>query len=165
MKVEELSQYGKTLSGLPKEAIKKQKSIVFREIKKKFGLLGLVPFMIKMSLEQKQLKNKYPHVYEDSKNKFNKDTANEIVMLVAMYQIIGRKEGGEKVQCELCKACGGWSSKTPKSVAIMLHADGPELGNWRLDRFMRVMKLRKGKKAGRRDYESERKQFRKICKF
>ncbi len=32
MKVEELSQYGKTLTGLPKEAMKKQKAIVFREI-------------------------------------------------------------------------------------------------------------------------------------
>jgi hypothetical protein len=32
MKVEELSQYGKTLSGLPEEAIKKQKSIVFQSI-------------------------------------------------------------------------------------------------------------------------------------
>jgi len=41
MKVDELSQYGKILSGLPKEAMKKQKAIVFREIRKKFGLFGI----------------------------------------------------------------------------------------------------------------------------
>ena len=40
MKVEELSQYGKTLSGLPKEALKKQKAIVLREIRTKYGLLA-----------------------------------------------------------------------------------------------------------------------------
>jgi len=75
------------------------------------------------------------------------------------------KEGGEKVQCELCRACGGWSSKTKKSVVIMLHADAPALGNWRLDRFMRIMKLRKWKKSWRRDYAAERKIYRQTCKF
>ena len=32
MKVEELSQYGKTLTGLPKEALKKQKTIVMKDV-------------------------------------------------------------------------------------------------------------------------------------
>ncbi|MGV7223353.1 MAG: hypothetical protein ACQ9MH_17720 [Nitrospinales bacterium] len=48
MKVEELSQYGKTLTGLSKEAMKKQKAIVFSEIQKKFGLLGILPFFIRL---------------------------------------------------------------------------------------------------------------------
>jgi hypothetical protein len=39
MKVEELSRYGKTLSGLPNEVLTKQKAIVFHEIRTKFGLL------------------------------------------------------------------------------------------------------------------------------
>ena len=51
MKVEELTQYGKTLSGLPKEAVKKQESIVLREIRKKFGLIGVLPFFIRLLLE------------------------------------------------------------------------------------------------------------------
>lgn len=42
MNVEELTQYGKkTLSGPPKEAMKKQKSIILREIRNKFGLIGI----------------------------------------------------------------------------------------------------------------------------
>lgn len=95
MKVEELSQYGKTLSGLPKEAIKKQKSIVFQEIKKKFGLFGLLPFMIKMFFEQKKIKSKYPQVYEESKNKLSENAAKEFLMLIAMFNIIARNEGKE----------------------------------------------------------------------
>ena len=51
MKVEELSQYGKTLSGLPKEAIKKQKSIVFQQIKTKFGLIGLLLFLTPVNFQ------------------------------------------------------------------------------------------------------------------
>jgi hypothetical protein len=96
MKVEELTQYGKTLSGLPIEAIKKQKSIVFQEIKAKFGLFGLFLFMAKMLFEQKKIKNKYPDVYKETRVKLSEDSAKEFLMLIAMYQIIERQEDGVK---------------------------------------------------------------------
>ncbi|MFC1765749.1 hypothetical protein ACFL6U_27200, partial [Planctomycetota bacterium] len=63
MKVEELTQYGKTLSSLPKEALKKQESIVLREIRNKFGLIGILPFFIRLFLEQRRLKRRYPEAY------------------------------------------------------------------------------------------------------
>jgi len=75
------------------------------------------------------------------------------------------KEGGEKVQCNQCRACGGLSSKTSKSVSIMLHADTPELGNWRLKRYLKIMKQRKNKKAWRRNYVKERKIYESVCRF
>ena len=75
------------------------------------------------------------------------------------------KEAGALTQCEKCGACGGFRSKTKKSVTIVIHADSDELGNWRYDRFMRVMKKRKAKKAWRRDYETESKKFKEICRF
>jgi len=59
MRVEELTQYGKTLSSLPKEALKKQESIVLREIRNKFGLIGILPFFIRLFLEQRRLKRRY----------------------------------------------------------------------------------------------------------
>jgi len=40
MKVEELSQYGKTLSGLPREAIKKMHFVISCLIKKELRLNG-----------------------------------------------------------------------------------------------------------------------------
>ena len=58
MKVEELSQYGKTLTGLPKEAIKKQKAIAVKEIRRKFGYFGMIPFFVKVFSEQRTLKRK-----------------------------------------------------------------------------------------------------------
>ena len=75
------------------------------------------------------------------------------------------KEGGAIVNCDKCKACSGWASKTSKSPTIILHADADELGNWRLDRFMRVMKKRKYKKGWRRDYAAQQKKFREVCPF
>jgi len=62
MKVEELSQYGRILTGLPKEAMMKQKAIVFREIRKKFGLIGILPFSIRLFFEQRTLTVSYTHL-------------------------------------------------------------------------------------------------------
>ena len=75
------------------------------------------------------------------------------------------KEAGQKTTCEKCGLCSGLSSPITKSIAIILHADSEALNNWRYDRFMKVMKLRKWKKAWLRDYAAERKQYKEICKF
>jgi cyanate lyase len=95
MKVEELTQYGKTLSGLPKEAVKKQKGIIFREISNKFGLVGILPFFIRLLLEQRRLNRKYPKAYQAAL-KVGESAAKEIPMLISMFNIIARKEGKDK---------------------------------------------------------------------
>jgi len=92
MKVEELSQYGETLTGLPKDAMKKQTATMFREIRTKFGLFGIVPLFIRLLLEQRALKRKYPEAYQKTL-KVGKEAAKEIPMLIAMFNIIARKEG------------------------------------------------------------------------
>jgi len=100
MKVEELSQYGKTLSSLPKEALKKQESIVLREIRNKFGLIGILPFFIRLFLGQRELKRRYPEAYQATLKlgetaAKGKSAAKEITMLISMFNIIARKEGRE----------------------------------------------------------------------
>ncbi len=94
MKVEDLRQYGKPLSGIPEEAMKRQKTIVFREIRKKFGLLGILPFFIKTLVEQRALKRNYPDAYEQAL-KVGKDAAEEISTLIAMFNVVAGKEGEE----------------------------------------------------------------------
>jgi hypothetical protein len=94
MKVEELSQYGKTLTGLPKEAMKQQKAIIMGEIRKKFGLLGMFPFFLKVLSEQRALKRQYPQAYQEAL-RLSKETAGEITMLIAMFNVIAAKEGRE----------------------------------------------------------------------
>ena len=75
------------------------------------------------------------------------------------------KEAGAKTTCEKCGSCGGLSVSTKKTPVIMLHADAPELGNWRLKRYIRTMILRRRKQAWHRDYDGQRKLFKKICHF
>lgn len=95
MKVEELSQYGKTLSGLPKEAVKKQKAIVLGEIRRRFGLLGMVRFFIMVLVEQRRLVKNYPWAHQEALN-ISKDAAKEITLLAALFNLIARKYGRDK---------------------------------------------------------------------
>jgi len=94
MKVEELSQYGKSLRGIPKEAMKKQEGIVLREIWKKLGLISILPFFIRLLSEQRRLKRKYPEPYQAALG-VGESAAKELTMLIAMFNIIARKEGRE----------------------------------------------------------------------
>lgn len=95
MKVEELERYGKTLTGVPREAMRKQFSIVFRQIRDKFGLLGILPFIFRVFLEKRAIIKKHPDAYLEALD-VGEVAAKEISMLVAMFNVIARKEGKEK---------------------------------------------------------------------
>jgi hypothetical protein len=94
MKVEELERYGKTLETIPKKVLKKQLGIMLREIRKKSGLLGIVPFFVKVLREQRTLRKNYPDAYGEAL-KISKDTAKEVTMLIALFNVVARKDSRE----------------------------------------------------------------------
>ena len=75
------------------------------------------------------------------------------------------KEGGVKTTCERCGSCAGNSRDTIKCPVIGLHADSPELGFWRLARYIKIMKKRRDKKGWRRNYKNVIKLFKRYCPF
>lgn len=95
MKVEELSQYGKTLSEIPKEAFKKQKQIILHEIRARYGWLGTLSFLLRIVLGQRGLKKNYPEAYQQAKS-ISENAAKEVTMLVSMFNLIAKNEGKEK---------------------------------------------------------------------
>ena len=76
------------------------------------------------------------------------------------------KEAGVLTDCEHCNLCCGLNRANGKDVIINHHGDSEDMGSlWKRDRYIAMMKKIKNKKAWRRDYASERKQYRAICKF
>ena len=74
------------------------------------------------------------------------------------------KEGGLKTTCEKCNSCSGLSKNTIKCPVISLHGDSENFGAmWRRDRYIKMMKKIKWKKAWRRNYKTERKEFKRVC--
>ena len=93
MKVEDLSQYGKPL-GLPKEAQRKQVGIVFSALRERFGLLGMVPFLIRVLAEQRRIRRARPDLVAKARE-IGPEVAKEMVLLTSLFQVTARREGRE----------------------------------------------------------------------
>jgi hypothetical protein len=89
-RVEELSQYGKPLRS-PKKAAKKSMAIIFSELRHKFGILGLIPFFVKVLGERGRLKKRYPEAIKLAQ-KLGPETANEFVLMASMFNVMAKKE-------------------------------------------------------------------------
>ena len=75
------------------------------------------------------------------------------------------KEGGVRTTCEKCNLCSGLNRANGRNPVITLHGDSDALGFWRKDRYIKIMKKIKWKKAWRRNYKRERIEFKKVCKY
>jgi hypothetical protein len=95
-KVDKLERYGMPLNDMPKEAFKGQGKIVFAAFRKKFGLLGLIPFALRVFAERRRLLKIYPKEYAEVGKRTSKAVQREFVMLVSMFNAIARKESREK---------------------------------------------------------------------
>lgn len=96
MKVEELEMYGKALD-MPKEAVKKQLKIVFRILKKEFGVFGMFVLLMGIRKHSKRIKKQYPDAVKKAKqisNVFEK----ELVMMGALFSAIADKRGRKIAQ-------------------------------------------------------------------
>jgi len=96
MKVEELSMYGKGLD-MPKEAVKKQMKIVFRQLKKEFGLLGMLGLFIGIRKHAKRIKEQYPEAVEKART-VSKVFEKELIMMGGLFSAIADKRGRKSAQ-------------------------------------------------------------------
>lgn len=133
MKVEELSQYGKTLSGLPRQALEKQKQIVSREMRAKFGLLGMVTFFLRVVWGQRALKKRYPQAYQKALS-ISENAAKEITMLVAIFNLIAQKEGKDNaygVLKKIFQELAVYSIPALYQIDDLLKCDGDVFDNFK----------------------------------
>ena len=94
MNVTELSQYGKPL-GLPREAQRKQVGIVFSALRESFGLLGMVPFFIRVLAEQRRIRRTHPDLV-DKAREIGPEVAKEMVLLASLFEVTARRNGREE---------------------------------------------------------------------
>jgi hypothetical protein len=93
-KVEDLSQYRQPLR-MPKEAVKKQMGIAFVELRKKFGLIGLIPFFVKVLAEQRRLKKRYLEAVKQAQQ-LGSETASEFLLRSSMFKVLAKEDGREQ---------------------------------------------------------------------
>ncbi len=90
-KVEQLERYGKSISDIPKDAMKGQGKIIFRVFRKKFRFFGLFPFAFQVLKERRRLLKQYANQYQELR-KLTPKGAVEITMMISMFNTIAQKE-------------------------------------------------------------------------
>lgn len=95
MKVEQLERYGMPLNDMPKEAFKGQEKMIFAAFREKFGLVGLIPFALRVLGERRKLLRRYRKEYAEVGRKTSKAVQREFIMVISMFNALARKESRE----------------------------------------------------------------------
>ena len=69
--------------------------IAFVELRKKFGLIGLIPFIVKVLAEQRRLKKHYLEAVKQAQQ-LGPETASEFVLMASMFNVMAKKDGREQ---------------------------------------------------------------------
>jgi len=97
--VENLKFYGKPLGsiidGMDSLTMMKIGFIFAKNIIKKAGFIGLIPFMIKVNNEKKSIIKNYPKAYQKAKS-IAEETAKQFVIMTALINVVAVKEGREE---------------------------------------------------------------------
>ena len=109
MKVEELEKYGGNLE-MPKEAVKAQDKIIFRALRKRFGMWGTIGVFKDTFKNQRKLKKEYPETRRKAaaiSEVIEKELFVFSGVFLALAKRLGKKEAYEffktKVMNEIAK--------------------------------------------------------------
>lgn len=94
MRVEEISKYGQPLT-FPKEVQKQQIRIVLTAMREEFGLLGMVPFLIRVLVEQRRLKRAHPDLVAAA-GRIGPEVATEMLLLTSLFNVTAKREGRQR---------------------------------------------------------------------
>jgi hypothetical protein len=153
-KVEELSQYGKGLE-MPRETLKKQQQLMFKLLKKEFGLFGMIGLGIRVMKHAKRLKKEHPDQVKIAAS-VGKDQDKQVIMTAALFFAIadksGRKSGQEFMtkliqtmapitlpaihQLDEVVKCGGDTFTNNKKFTRAMFEECDRLGSWKNDGFI-----------------------------
>ena len=99
MKVEELKNYGKPVGEIvettPFSVMMKIGLIVIKSIIKKSGIIGFIPFMIKVNKEKKRIIKDFPKGYSKALE-LGKAPANQFLTMTALFNVVANKESREE---------------------------------------------------------------------
>jgi hypothetical protein len=96
MKVEELSSYGKAFDHIPLRGQLVQAKVMLSELIKKFGLVGALGFMFKVSKRGKLLKKDHGTTIMENFPGLSSSAYKELFLMGAMYQVLSEIDGKEK---------------------------------------------------------------------
>ncbi|MGD2047110.1 MAG: L-2-amino-thiazoline-4-carboxylic acid hydrolase [Gemmatimonadota bacterium] len=151
MRVEEIARYGQPLS-FPKEVQKRQIGIVLAAMRRRYGLLGLVPFLFAVLRERRRIRRAYPDLVAEAA-RIGPEVAQEFLLLTALFKVAARRDGREGAyaflkeifqsvavhsmpaiyQIDELEACEGDPFENFKKFNVAMFDAMDEQGTWKTD--------------------------------
>jgi hypothetical protein len=94
-RVEDLSRYGKPLDDMPKRVIARQGLVLLGELRRRYGVLGLVRMMVPMVRERREILRSFPDVVADLRRDFGSGAVSEALGMTALFNVLVPIEGRE----------------------------------------------------------------------
>jgi hypothetical protein len=154
MKVEELKQFGANLE-MPKEAVKQQGKIMFRALRKRFGIVGMLGVFKDTWANQRRLRRDHPETRRKAaaiSDIIEKELFTFAAMFLALAKRLGREEAyeffktrvmneiaqtsmGLIYQVEDLKRCEGDTFENFKKFNIALFQRTTRDGSWHMESY------------------------------
>ncbi|MDH3731226.1 MAG: L-2-amino-thiazoline-4-carboxylic acid hydrolase [Acidimicrobiia bacterium] len=93
--VEELEYFGKPVSEFPKEAERKQARAFMRQLRARYGTVGLVRLLARVMVERRRLKRRAGSTLRRLEAEIGPGIVKETMVLVPMFEAIAAREGRE----------------------------------------------------------------------
>ncbi len=132
MKVEELEMYGKALE-MPKEAEKKQMKIVFKLLRKEFGIFGIPGLVLSMKKHSKRITREYPDVIKKARS-VDEIWVTQLTIMGSLFSAIADRRGRENAQefmINLIRNMGPISIPAIYQVNDLVNCEGDVFDNYK----------------------------------
>ncbi|RMD51567.1 MAG: hypothetical protein D6830_00095 [Ignavibacteria bacterium] len=123
MKVEELNNYGKSITEIvdatPKIIMIKIGWIIIRSIITETGIWGFIPFMINVNSEKMRIKEEHADGYSKAL-KLGKEPANQFLTMTAMFNVVAKRKDREAAY-NFTKSM--WQQYAKYTIPLLYNAD------------------------------------------
>ena len=133
MEVEELKSYGAKLQ-MPKKAVKEQTGIMFRALRKRFGMWGMIGIFKDSFIIQRKLKNEYPETRKKAaamSDVLEKELFLFSGVYLALAKRLGREDAYEFFKTEVMNEIAKTSMAAIYQVKDLKRCDGDVFDNFK----------------------------------
>ncbi len=129
-RVEDLERYGKGIDDMPKRLLARQGWILMSELRRRYGVRGLVLMAMAITKERRAIQRAHPEVVTELRREWGSGAVSEALVMTALFNVLAPIEGREGAYAV---AQGTFEEIAPQSMAFLYQSD--DLARCEGDRF------------------------------
>ncbi len=134
MRVEELKYFGKPVNEFPREAQRQQARIFLRQLRNRYGTIGLLRLLGSVVVERRRFKQRSGETLRRLEAEIGPGVVKETLLLVSMFEAIAAREGRENtypVIRSVIEEVAPYSMRAMYQVDDLVKCDGDVFENFK----------------------------------